>query len=63
MLVVMITTVGSLAYAEVRREYYDNGKVQFEWNLKDGKLNGISKEYYESGQLRFEINYKDLREC
>ena len=28
-------------------------------NLKDGKLNGISRIYYDSGQLKMETNYKD----
>ena len=51
--------INSTAHAEVRKEYYDNGQVKEEANLKDGKLEGIGKYYYESGQLWEEGNFKD----
>lgn len=39
--------------------YYENEKLQFKKNYKDGKLNGISIWYYENGQIRGKRNYID----
>ncbi len=59
LLAVAIMLVNSMAYAEVRKVYYESGQLQAEKNYKDDKLEGITKTYYESGQLQGEANYKD----
>ena len=41
------------------KEFNDNGKLLFEWNYKNGKLNGVSKNYFLSGELLEDIIYKD----
>ena len=47
----------TLGLAEEVKEYWPNGKVKWERNYKDGKLEGISKNYDENGTLRSEENY------
>ena len=39
------------------KEYYDNGKLDFEGEYLNGKRNGKGKEYYYNGQLEFEGEY------
>lgn len=40
--------------------FYDvNRIVRSEWNLTNGKVNGMSKTYYKSGKLEAEWNFKD----
>jgi Uncharacterized protein conserved in bacteria len=46
----------ALGLAEMKKEYYPSGKLHFERNYKDGKLEGISKRYYEGGKLWSEAN-------
>ncbi len=36
---------------------FSNGKVEFEYNYKNGILNGSYKAFYENGQLRAEGQY------
>lgn len=33
------------------KEYYEDGKLRYEFPYKDGKENGIKKWYYKSGKL------------
>jgi antitoxin component YwqK of YwqJK toxin-antitoxin module len=35
-----------------KKTFYDNGNVQNEYNLKDGKLQGVGKNYFEDGTLK-----------
>ncbi len=49
----------ALGLAEVKKEYYPNGRLKAEWNYDNGKLGGISKVYYEGGKLQYEVHYKD----
>ncbi|HJN01536.1 MAG: hypothetical protein QF907_09010 [Nitrospinota bacterium] len=56
LLLVTIFILPSLAFAEVRKEYYPSGKLKTERNFIKGKLEGISKVYYESGELQAEDN-------
>ncbi len=59
LLAVAIMLVSSTAYAEVRKVYYESGRLQAEENYKGDKLEGITKTYYESGQLQGEANFKN----
>ena len=38
---------------------YENGQIESEGKLKDGKEDGKWTEWYENGQKRSEVNYKD----
>ncbi len=59
LLLVVVVAVSSVAYAEVRKDYYESGQLRWEGNFKDGKREGIAKSYYESGQLWKEANLKN----
>ena len=39
--------------------YHENGKLVYEWNYKDGKLEGKQYKWYDNGKFRYERNYKD----
>jgi len=39
--------------------YYENRNKIFEYNYKNGKLNGKQYRWDENGKLYFEYNYKD----
>ena len=39
--------------------YYENGELEFEYNWKNGELDGLCKIYYENGKIKSEYNYKD----
>ena len=39
------------------KSFYPNGKMQFEYNYKNGKQEGIAKSWYESGKIKLENNY------
>ena len=43
---------------EVKREYWDNGKLRLEGNYRDGKLDGLSTYFYENGIKMFEVHFK-----
>ena len=43
LLAVTIMLVNSIAYAEVRKSYYESGQLRKEVNYKDGKLEGLAK--------------------
>jgi antitoxin component YwqK of YwqJK toxin-antitoxin module len=49
----------ALGLAEMKKEYYPSGKLHFERNYENGKLEGIIKEYYESGKLQYERNFQN----
>lgn len=45
------------SYSGLFKDYYPDGKLKVEVNLKDGKWEGIGKRYYANGKLRTEGNY------
>lgn len=45
--------------SEIRRIFYENGKVQAETSYIDGKMDGNCRTYYESGVLLSESSFKD----
>ena len=42
---------------EVKKEYYESGKLKVEANYMNGEPEGITMVYYESGALRSEANF------
>ena len=59
LLAVTVMFISSLAYAEVRKVYYESGRLQAEENYKGDKLEGTTKTYYGNGQLEGEANFKN----
>ncbi len=50
---IVTLTICPLAFSqEVKKEYYENGKIHFERTFKDGKLQGEYKEFYPNGVLK-----------
>jgi antitoxin component YwqK of YwqJK toxin-antitoxin module len=48
---------------DMKKEYFENGKVQTELTVINGKKNGPAKAYYETGELKREGTYlNDLLE-
>ncbi len=45
--------------SNTKKIYYDTGELKFEYNEKNGKINGIFKGYYKTGELEFFANIKD----
>ena len=45
--------------AEVKRTYYNNGELESEVFVINGKRNGNYKEYHENGQLMEICSYID----
>ena len=45
--------------AEVKREYWNNGKLKSETHYKNGEREGLETAWYESGQKEGEGDYKD----
>ena len=41
------------------KEYYENGKLQYDLKYKDNVLDGISYGYYATGNVKIEIEFKD----
>ena len=41
------------------KEFFENGKVYFECEFKNGLRNGICKIYFENGKVSIEKFYKD----
>lgn len=39
--------------------YFMNGKLQIEYEMKNGVRDGLYKEYYENGRPKYEISYKN----
>ena len=44
------------------KSYRDKEQLQFEFNYKDGKQDGLQLQWHENGQKRLEVNYKDGKE-
>ena len=44
---------------EVKKEYWDNGKLKWEEHYKDGKKEGVATFWYKNGQVETESHYKD----
>ncbi len=42
-----------------KRHWYVDGHLEYEYNYKDGGLDGSWKEWYENGQLHYFKNYSD----
>jgi len=42
---------------DIRKEYYPNGKVQYERSFKNGKRHGLSKQFSEDGILMMDVVY------
>ena len=38
---------------------YENGNIESEWTLKNGRLDGLYNLWYKSGKKWFQKNYKD----
>ena len=47
---------------EVKKEYWDNGKLKWEEHYKDGKKDGVATFWYKNGQVETESHYKDGKE-
>ena len=43
----------------VKRNFYKDGKLNIEYETKNGKKDGFYRKYYENGQLEIETNYKN----
>ena len=43
---------------EVKKEYWDNGKLKSESHYKDGNLDGRTTEWYEDGEVK-SVGYYD----
>jgi len=37
--------------------YYENDKLQYEVNFKNGKQNGLFQAWHKNGQLKWKVNY------
>ena len=44
---------------EVKKEYWDNGKLKYETPYKNGKLEGRATRWYETGEKRGEVHFKN----
>ena len=44
---------------EVKKEYFDNGKLRSETHYKNGKEEGVYKEWYKSGRKKLLRHYKN----
>ena len=46
--------------SEVKREYWDNGKLRLEQHYRDGKLEGLTTYFYENGIKMLQVHYPYL---
>lgn len=53
-LIILLIFICFTACKETEKEYYSNGKLKFEINLKDSKFDGNYLEYFENGDLKIE---------
>jgi len=44
---------------EVKKKYWDNGKLKSEIPFKNGKKEGLTTLYYESGEKRSDVPFKN----
>ena len=49
-----VTLLNGVVYAA-----YENGQLEFERNIKEGKRDGLQRRWHKNGQLEYEQNYKD----
>ena len=42
-----------------KRDWYENGQLEYEYPYKNGKSHGICKGWHENGQLQYEWPYKN----
>ena len=47
---------------EVKREYYDSGKLKKETHYKNGKQEGLRTGWYENGRKEYIKHYKNGKE-
>ena len=47
---------------EVKKEYWDNGKLKRETHYKNGKKEGLQTGWYESGEKEHEIYFQEGEE-
>lgn len=40
-------------------KFYDDGRLWYETEFKNGEIDGVEREYYENGRLKREENYKN----
>jgi antitoxin component YwqK of YwqJK toxin-antitoxin module len=59
MLLLLLVIGTSVCYAEAQKEYFTNGNLKWEKNLKNGEPDGLTKWYYKSGALQMEENYSN----
>ena len=59
LLLLLLVPMVSCQDVEVRKTYYDSGKLQDTVNYVDGLAQGEWKAYYESEKLKFTENYVD----
>jgi antitoxin component YwqK of YwqJK toxin-antitoxin module len=45
--------------SEVKKEYYESGKLKRKTTFKNDKQEGPSKIYYENGALKSEFTFKN----
>ena len=46
---------------EILEKFFEGGSVQWRWNFKDGKLNGLYEYFYEDGDY-YRTNYVNGKE-
>ena len=44
---------------EVKKDFYDNGKLLSEVHIKNGKEEGLGTWWYESGRKKYKTHYKN----
>ena len=44
---------------EVKKEYWDNGKLKKETYYKNEEQDGLGTSWYETGEKRSEVNFKN----
>ena len=45
------------SFGQIKKQYYNNGKLKSEINYKDGAFDGLYREWYENGKLKSEGHY------
>ncbi len=46
-------------YALAAKTYYENGNLEWDIPMKDGKRHGVAKSYYKNGTLKSESPFKN----
>jgi hypothetical protein len=59
LLTLFITFLLASCAPKVEKEYYPNGNVKYQWEVKDGVRNGITRSYFENGDQETEGRYMD----